>query len=128
MMTHYATVIRSIGPIIKTWMMRYESKHKVFTDKAHRTQNFVDLPKTLTRKHQMIQSYKSNVFVNEIESSKKKVRIRSEKSYENYKLHLETIHFDDPTGYKFFKINSNEYRPGLIIFENQQPFEIVYKK
>lgn len=32
MLTHYPNLILKIGPLIHSWMMRYESKHKVFTD------------------------------------------------------------------------------------------------
>lgn len=49
---HYPTVIRTMGPPIHTTMMRIEAKHKIFTDLARKTQNFMNITKTLANRHQ----------------------------------------------------------------------------
>lgn len=70
---HYAHVIRTMGPPILMWMMRYEAKHKFFTDAAKRTNNFVNITKTLSYEHQSYISSKMNSYHDEIQPSKKNI-------------------------------------------------------
>lgn len=51
-MTHYATVIRLIGPIVHMSTMRYETKHKAFTDEAKKTNNFMNIGHYIAVRHQ----------------------------------------------------------------------------
>lgn len=46
---HYASVIRSMGPVIYLWVMRMEAKHQYFNRVAQNTKNFVNLKKTLAK-------------------------------------------------------------------------------
>lgn len=50
---HHLPVIRRMGPLVLISMMKAESKHKVSTDIADNTHNFVNLPKTMGEKHQI---------------------------------------------------------------------------
>lgn len=126
MTTHYAEVIRRMGPIVKMWMMRYESKHKVFTDMAHRTQNFMNLPKTLAFKHQMKQAFMDTTYLDQMEESKTKYRISKAKNYDQYKDNLISLNIESTEALKFLIHNSNKYRPGLMIIIDRECFEIVH--
>lgn len=125
-LTHYAGVIRKMGPLIKMWMMRYESKHKVFTDMAQRTQNFINLPKTLANSHQIKSAYTLNNFQSEIQESKTTYSVCRTKDYNEHREHMRSLQIESDKAYKFLKHNSYEYRPGLIIFEKEKPFEIIH--
>lgn len=63
-MTHYPNTIRAMGPIIKLQMMRGDAKHQTFTRYSKRTNNFVNICKTLTEKHQkeVVSNLRMNTF------------------------------------------------------------------
>lgn len=70
--THYPNVIRKMGPVIHMWMMRFESKHKYFTDLAKKTNNFINLTKSLSIRHQAMISASQFICTDKVEKSKKK--------------------------------------------------------
>jgi len=45
------------GPLIKVWTMRYESKHKLFKKIVRSSQNFINVLKTMSEKHEYFQSF-----------------------------------------------------------------------
>lgn len=51
-LTHYPTVIRSIGPLTKHSTIRFEAKHQEFKQFSKNNKNFKDLTYTLAVKHQ----------------------------------------------------------------------------
>lgn len=59
-MTHYATAIEMIGPLIHLSTMRYESYNKNFTSQANKTNNFVNIGHSIALKHQQLNSLKTN--------------------------------------------------------------------
>lgn len=76
-LTHYPSVIRRIGPIIHTWTMRFESKHRYFT--KIKIQNYINVCKSLSERHQeMIASFWENCdFKREVIRGKKKLFIQT---------------------------------------------------
>lgn len=56
---HYAELILHFGPHIRLWTLRFESKHSYFKACTRTVHNFVNLCKTLTERHQLLQSYLS---------------------------------------------------------------------
>lgn len=126
MLTHYSEVIKRMGPLIKMWMMRYESKHKVFTDMAHRTQNYINLPKTLANKHQMQQAFTENIYMDQIRESKTKYKIARSEHKELYRDNLDILNIANTEALSFLNYNSYEYRSGLMIFHNAECFEIIH--
>lgn len=126
-MTHYPTVIRKMGPLIHMWMMRMECKHKTFTDMVKRTNNYMNLPKTLAQQHQEIICKEKHIYMLKITHSKSTYNIAASKNISDYKFCLPTLSDDQKLrGFKFLKYESYEYRPGLIIFNNQMFFEIIH--
>lgn len=56
-MLHYTSLILSLGPLIRLWSLRFESKHSYFKRTVRRTQNFKNVCKTLSHNHQLLQAY-----------------------------------------------------------------------
>ena len=53
---HYAYLTVVYGPLSKVSTLRFESKHQYFKRTVRNCQNFINLTKTLTEKHQMFQA------------------------------------------------------------------------
>lgn len=56
-MLHYPNLIIKFGPLIRLWTMRFESKHSYFKKCIHSSQNFINVTKTLSERHQLLQAY-----------------------------------------------------------------------
>lgn len=52
-MIHYPMIIEQMGPLIYQWTMRYEAKHAFFKLAAANAHNFINICKTLSRKHEL---------------------------------------------------------------------------
>ncbi|KAL6420225.1 hypothetical protein ACFW04_014596 [Cataglyphis niger] len=55
---HYARVMKSVGPLINIWCMRYEAKHRQSKIAAHISSSRRNLPLTLAIKHQLKLCYR----------------------------------------------------------------------
>lgn len=53
---HYSLLLKLYGPLIKFSTMRFESKHQYFKQIAAKSRNFINLTKSLTERHQILQS------------------------------------------------------------------------
>lgn len=54
---HYPGPILKFGPLIRLWTMRFESKHSYFKRCAKHLNNFKNLCRTLSERHQLFQAY-----------------------------------------------------------------------
>ena len=45
------------GPLSRHWTMRYEARHSYFKRLSSNIGNFINLPWTLSMRHQLLQSY-----------------------------------------------------------------------
>lgn len=125
--THYPNQIRQMGPLIEYSMMQYEAKHAFFTNIARKTNNFVNIAKTLAEKHQLIMCNTIHSFKDEINISTKSYPITKCCEFVNYKNHVEAIEsISDHFVTKFVKVNGYVYRKGLMLVENFEIFEIAY--
>lgn len=129
-LTHYPNVIRRMGPVIHSWMMRYESKHKTFTDVGKDTHNFINLASTLAKEHQMQLCNKKKLIRDNISASK-----RCKLFAVCYELHKYTrileasvpnVDLDDLRVLDFVNWNSFQYRKGLLIINTNKLFEIIF--
>lgn len=78
-LVHYPNLIRIMGPIYFMSMMRFEAKHKVFKTIAKKTNNYININKTLATVHQQNACNKGNIY-DEISYSKlKKVSLNENK-------------------------------------------------
>ena len=56
---HYPQLIIELGPLIRIWTLRFESKHSYFRRCARMLQNFKNICSTLAERHQLYQAYLS---------------------------------------------------------------------
>lgn len=77
-LTHYTGVIRSLGPVIKFWAMRMEAKHQFFKRIVYKTNNFINIKKTLAKGFLLLRQ-----FCMMISNMEKKVRLLSLKILAN---------------------------------------------
>lgn len=126
MLTHYPTIIKRMGPLVLMWMMRAESKHRVFTDIADNTYNFVNLPKTMADKHQTRLAFKHDIFSSKIVASTVSFNVKKTVNYSKYEKYFNDCFSNGYHALKFFKINSYDYRPGFFVLIDKKPFEIQY--
>jgi len=54
--SHYPSLILAFGPLKHLWTLRFESKHKYFKNIIKHSQNFKNITKLLTQKHQFLQN------------------------------------------------------------------------
>lgn len=54
--SHYPSLTLSFGPLKHLWMLRFESKHRYFKNIVKHSQNFKNIIKLLSHKHQFLQS------------------------------------------------------------------------
>ena len=64
----------SYGPLIRHWTMRFEARHSYFKRLAGQLGNFINIPYTLSTRHQQLQCYhrldKSNIGGTDLEMGK----------------------------------------------------------
>lgn len=129
-LTHYPNAFRKVGPLKLLWTMRFECKHKYFTDAAKLTYNFININKTLAFKHQEQISLKKYSIQNDIEQSKKPILFRKHCDFTKYESFLTTvdknIDFDEFFMLPFLNFNSYTYRSGLLLIENFLVYNILF--
>ncbi|XP_074657114.1 uncharacterized protein LOC141910282 [Tubulanus polymorphus] len=54
---HYPYLIRCFGPLMRVWAMRFEQKHKYFKTAVRQIQNFINITKSLSERHELFQAY-----------------------------------------------------------------------
>lgn len=123
-MTHYANVIREMGPINQMSMLRFESKHQ---DMKSRTKgkNFVNLPKTICENHQEYMSTRKNTYQDHISHGSQAELCRIFKN-EKKDLLERYIYYDNNEIYetKTIEYNSFKYRKDLFINKNNFMYKI----
>jgi hypothetical protein len=58
-LTHYAFLTMSLGPLVRLWTMRFESKHQYFKRCVRNSRNFINVTGMLANRHQLLQAYLS---------------------------------------------------------------------
>lgn len=56
-MLHYGQLTRIHGPLIYSWTLRFESKHRFFKNIVRHLPNFINVSKSLSYRHQLYQGY-----------------------------------------------------------------------
>lgn len=123
-MLHYIATIEAMGPVLFLMMMRFDAKHKVLTDYARKTNNFVNIAKTLVERHQAV-SFQEFGYADKIEKSKKCKSIKNCDNYENFREYLPAYLDNDETKFvSFVTVNGYDYRPNLILIHENELLEI----
>lgn len=126
--THYPNLISKIGPLYHLSMMRFECKHKMFTDLVRLTNNYKNLPYTLAKRHQArVCLNKNRAFNVNTEISKTSYLISKCADFEKYESHLiPLINNDQIRANKFVRRGLLEYRERLMLIEGKNVFEIIH--
>lgn len=113
-----------MGPIIKLQVMRGDTKHQTFTRYAKRTNNFINICKTLAYKHQteIASTLRSNTFDDKIKAGKKIVYFTVKNSqlkveFESH-LHLFSERFEELNNViikEYLIVNSCYFKKGLFV-------------
>ncbi|KAG0414409.1 hypothetical protein HPB47_008432 [Ixodes persulcatus] len=62
-LVHYPRIIERYGPLQRYWCMRLEAKHQYFKSMASKNKNFVNIGKSISTRHQLLQSYELHMYV-----------------------------------------------------------------
>lgn len=129
--THYPNTIRAMGPMIKLQMMRGDGKHQTFTRYAKRTNNFINICKTLTEKHQaeISSNLRSNSFNDKIDTSKKSAKLSAKEDLSEIKNNkkLFSEHFNDLDKVSIkghLIVNSFYFKKGLFVIYSDHIYQI----
>lgn len=126
---HYPNAVRQMGPPKKMWMMPFEAKHKVFTNIAKKTLNFVNITKSMAETHQSYICTKANALGDTIEPSVKKYLITKSHEFHDYSSFFSTlveIDISQTFVHKFLKFNGVLYRKGLMVMSSNALHEIIF--
>lgn len=114
-MVHYPTVIRTMGPVIFTSVMRLEAKHQELKAFAQKTNNFRNLNKTIAEKHQTLMCLKEHLYRDQIENGLELGFFGNTEDYEKYQS-CEPFTFNGKElMIKSLKINNLEFKPGQLL-------------
>lgn len=122
---HYPNVIRKMGPPSTMWMMRYESKHRTLTDIAKKSNNSINLPKTLAYRHQETTPSPSQIFSDHILKPSKTNPFNIQKYAERIDSADTFWTSEQLESILCLTYNGYEYRDGLLIVVDNQLFEII---
>lgn len=113
-MTHYPRSIRNIGPIIHTWSMRYEAKHKYFKTQL---KTFKNITKTLANKHQRHMALQWECFKESrlVTGPGKSVALSDLSGCVEISNKLTVPTNIAVLSVKWLKYYGTEYRPGLLV-------------
>lgn len=121
-LTHYGSLISEMGPLIHMSMMRGESKHQDLKRIISSNRNFVNITKTIMKKHQERLALKSNTFLDEIKMGK---RIRETEFSEEDATLVEV--FFDPSNciqLNWLQINGLPYKQKLFVLKDKTFYRI----
>lgn len=125
LLLHYGSIIREMGPLIFMSMLRFEAKHKVLKTIAKRGNNFINITKTISFRHQAELVYKGFTYCDEIDCGKISRRVISDfgdkeeeivgNLFENNEIVCEI---------QWFKLNNYIFRKGFAVLHNKLFHEI----
>lgn len=120
-MLHYANIIRAAGPVVHMSTMRFEMQHKQFTKYAHRSNNFLNVSKSLATNFQKSILSKTAY---QCEVNHAKLRELGSEYRQQYGTVLSMLseNIDQISTTKWLQINSNQYRKGLLLKNNNNKF------
>lgn len=125
-LTHYPNVFRKMGPLKPMSSMRFESKHQVCKGFANDANNFININKTVATRHQQYMSGVQNSYVDQISCGKsKQIDINTEENLSKY-LPTQFPSLTKIFELDYFKLNSFEYRKGLLVLKSGSLYEIVH--
>lgn len=126
-LTHYATLILLMGPLIHMSTMRFESKHQELKELIKNSRNFMNVTHTITQKHQAQLTFKSDTYSNESKHGKKvpyhKIESKINACVKTF-ISNNFLSQDELFFVEWFSLNCYIYRKGLFIIHNQKFVQI----
>lgn len=116
-LTHYANTIREMGPVIFTWMMRFEAKHKVLPS-FEKSECFKNIALTIAEGHQIMMCKDDQRLFEE----SKKLHFGNLQISASLRMLLEILKL---YSLRLMNYNSFQYRKGLLLIENSNVYEIL---
>lgn len=131
LLLHYPRTIRACGPVHLMSTLRMEAKHRFFTDIANRTNNFINIYKTMAYKHQEMIYLAGFTYFDDIEPSATETFFGHCDDFDTYKDILADKFFDienlfDLKAIKSLRFNNFKYKCGLLIQIETKFIEINY--
>lgn len=126
-MTHYGTVIRSMGPLVFMSMMRFEAMHQNLKRLIESARNFVNITKTITKKHQAQSVLCDKTFSRDIQCGSKIPYAEMKSKIDQQEQNFISRHFacqDELLVIKYFSLNSFVYRKDLLFMFDKKMFQI----
>lgn len=125
MLIHYPTVIKMVGPLVHTSTLKYEMKHRQFTNYLRNSNNFINVSKSLCNNYQHADVFRQP-YRNHIDHGPMK-KFDSEQSQVDGNILDELQLVSQIHGISkvnWFKFNSDYYMKGLILKDGKEFFEI----
>lgn len=118
---HYANVIRAAGPVVHMSTMRFEMQHKNFTKYARRSNNFINVPKSLATNFQKSLltkvPYQHQFNHGKLKKLQKTCIQQHETTLSNSFKKIDCI-----SATIWLQVNNNYYREGFILKDNENKF------
>lgn len=123
LLTHYCRVIRTMGPVIYLSMMRFENKHKYFKNHVKKSNNFMNINKSLALQHQQYICKQEKSYEDEITTGAKTTM---HDDFINADIFASQITNGNPIfNVKWLRCNGTTFKKGLLIINESMVFEIV---
>lgn len=126
-LTHYATLILLMGPLIYMSTMRFESKHQELKELIKTSRNFMNITQTITKRHQSKLTLKSDTYLNKSQHGEKVPYHQMEPKINACKKTFISNSFSSQDKLfivEWISLNSYMYRKGLFIIHNQKFVQI----
>lgn len=125
---HYPESIRKLGPPIHLWTMRFEAKHKVFTEIAKVRKNFKNVTSTMAIEHQermcklpdLSCTFKASATSSQFSKSNQFLKY-TDILKETFQIDLDSIRV-----HAFAKCGGIDYRGGCLFLLNETLYEIIH--
>lgn len=125
LLLHYPGIIREMGPIIHMSMMRYEAKHKALKTTAKRGNNYINITKTISMRHQAELVYKGYTYSNEIDCGKISRRDILDFNAQEREIVEKILEKEEMLcEIQWYQINNFTFRKHLAILHDKQFHEI----
>lgn len=124
-LVHYPKLILEFGPLVSFWSMRFEAKHLYFKRVSQSIKNNINLPYSLSRRHQNLQCYYNFDSLRTVGKSDK-ITCAKPINVESYPLEIAVLLKDYNDFYVVtnVEINGLVYKPGMCLissFANDEP-------
>lgn len=122
MLIHYPSVIKMVGPLVHTSTLKYEMKHKQFTNYLRNSNNFINVSKSLCESYQHAEVFRQP-YKNHIDHGPMKC-FYPDQSREDMTILDELSRIHNTSKTNWVKFNSNYYKKDLILKDDKEFYEI----